>query len=360
MPAIAGAGSGGTVQVKEIIRDDMREVHLTQPQATAESITSMESDSQLQFGAGVVAAECFGPNGGVTGLDDLRGVPLTWVKGRTSGDGLGGVHLRAVAGIEIRPLMLDGWTVGTVVEGPHAVECMLAGIHADDLTDSAPLQARAAFERIEEALALAEMDFSHVVRTWLFLDDILAWYPEFNVVRTTFFTERGVFDRMVPASTGIGGANPMGAAMVAGAYAVKAKSPEVRVEALPSPLQCPALQYGSSFSRAAEVDMPDIRRVFVSGTASIAPGGDTVHIGDVAAQAARTCEVIEAILRSRGMSWEDVTRATAYVRYPEDAGVLEEHRIAAGIPEFPVIVAHNVICRQDLLFELEVDAVQVR
>ena len=139
---------------------------------------------------------------------------------------------------------------------------------------------------------------------------------------------------------------------------MQAKHPAVCVQALPSPLQCPALQYGSSFSRAVEVAMPDMRRVFVSGTASIAPGGETVHVGDVLAQTARTCEVVEAILASRQLGWEHVTRATAYVRHAADAGVFEQYRDRAGLPPLPVVVAHNTICRDDLLFELEVDAAQ--
>jgi hypothetical protein len=60
------------------------------------------------------------------------------------------------------------------------------------------------------------------------------------------------------------------------------------------------------------------------------------------------------------MRWEDVTRATAYVRHPEDAGVFEDYRASRGLPELPVVVAHNTICRDDLLFELEVDAVQAK
>jgi hypothetical protein len=60
------------------------------------------------------------------------------------------------------------------------------------------------------------------------------------------------------------------------------------------------------------------------------------------------------------MGWDDVTRATAYVRFREDARVFEQYCAAVGIPSLPVIVAHNVICRGDLLFELEVDAVEAR
>jgi len=347
------------MQVLEVQREGMCEIFATQPRGGVTQLCSIAADLDRSAGAGVVSAEYFDPRTPSAGRDGFAG-PLLWVLGETVGGDLGGVHLRAVVGADLEPVNLDGRLVGTVIHGPHASECLLAGIRADDTSVSAERQARATFEGIERALETVGMDFSHVARTWLFLDDILAWYREFNGVRTAFFTERGVFDRMVPASTGIGGANPWGAAMMAGAYAVRPRDPRVTVEALPSPLQCPALQYGSSFSRAVEIGMPDLRRIFVSGTAGIGPDGHTRHIGDVLAQTALTCDVIEAILASRGMGWEDVTRATAYVRHPEDVGVLEEHRRAVGMPELPVVTAHNVICRDELLFELEVDAVQAR
>ena len=47
-----------------------------------------------------------------------------------------------------------------------------------------------------------------------YLNDLLEWYDEFNDVRTQFFTERGTFDKMVPASTGIGAGSAAGEAMV--------------------------------------------------------------------------------------------------------------------------------------------------
>lgn len=47
------------------------------------------------------------------------------------------------------------------------------------------------------------MDFSHVIRTWFYNNRLLDWYEEFNRARDTFFESRGVFDRLVPASTGL-------------------------------------------------------------------------------------------------------------------------------------------------------------
>ena len=161
---------------------------------------------------------------------------------------------------------------------------------------------------------------------------------------------------MVRASTGVGGSSPAGAAVVANLFAVERKSDKVRIEALPSPLQCPALDYGSSFSRAVELAVPGLRRVLVSGTASIAPGGETAHVGDVDAQLELTMDVVLAILESRGMGWKDVTRGIAYFKECEDAPAWDKYRARVSLPDMPVVVAQNHICRDDLLFEIEVDA----
>ena len=308
--------------------------------------------AMLPAGSQIIRADVFGPPAEL----DLH-CPVTWLCPLSGhGNHLGGVYLQVASGAVVRPIHLDGRLVGSVIETPDAIELSASGIGPADPGAAAPDQARQTFERMEQVLELAGMDFSHVVRTWLFLDDILSWYPEFNTVRTGFFTERGVFDGMVPASTGIGGPNPHGWAIMTGLLAIKPRTDRVSAQALPSPLQCPALQYGSSFSRAVEVDMVDHRRLLISGTASIAPDGRTDHVGDVEGQVARTMEVIEAILVSRGMTWEDATRATAYVVDPADAAVFDRYRQRQGLSGLPVLTAHAKICRGDLLFELELDA----
>ena len=213
---------------------------------------------------------------------------------------------------------------------------------------------------MEQVLLSAGMDFRNVVRTWLFLDGLLDWYDEFNAVRTQFFRERGVFDNIVPASTGIGAVNPSGSALLAGALAVRPKHAGATITAVPSPLQCPALDYRSSFSRAVELGFPDYRHLMVSGTASIAPNGKTVHEGDIRAQIDLTMRVVAAILKSRGMGWNSTVRAIAYFEQMDNLSLLGEYCLANGIIDLPVINAHATVCRHDLLFEIEVDAIAPR
>jgi enamine deaminase RidA (YjgF/YER057c/UK114 family) len=201
------------------------------------------------------------------------------------------------------------------------------------------------------------MRFSNVVRTWLYLDDLLSWYDDFNAVRTRFFKERRVFDGLVPASTGVSGSHRSGAALVAELFAVAPKDGSVHVSGVPSPLQCPAPRYGSSFSRAVEIATPEYRRLLISGTASIGPDGRSLYIDDLDAQIACTVEVVRAILESRSMGWRDVSRAIAYVKHAEDAGAFERHASAHGLPPLPLLTVQNGVCREELLFELELDAV---
>ena len=191
-------------------------------------------------------------------------------------------------------------------------------------------------------------------------DDILDWYDVFNEVRTDFFNKNGVFDHLVPASTGIGAANINGSALISDLMAIRPKNDQVKVFEVESPMQGSAQDYKSSFSRAVEVQVPDQRRLYISGTASIQPGGETAHIGDVDKQIDLTMRVVESILTSRDMAWRDTKRAVAYLPCTEDAPKFRQYCREKKIPDFPMVLAHAVVCRHDLLFEIELETVKAR
>jgi enamine deaminase RidA (YjgF/YER057c/UK114 family) len=248
---------------------------------------------------------------------------------------------------------------GVVSEDKWGCYALLKGIFPEDNSASPFCQAKSAFVAMDMELSKVFMSFSDVVRTWIYADDILDWYSEFNQARNEFFSSHGVYENLVPASTGIGWSNSRGSKIVLGAFAVKAKFPgSLEVEVLPSPLQCPALEYGSSFSRAVEIRTPEWTRVIVSGTASIKPcSHDVAHIGDIDAQIDCTMNAVEAIYRSRGMSFHDVSGALVYLKaecYRENwTRWLEQHR------EFPLEHSKAIVadvCRDEWLFEIESDA----
>ncbi len=283
--------------------------------------------------------------------------PMMWLQGDPcNGKHLAGLQAVLLKGTPVRRLELDGRVVGSAWSDADADYCCLAGVLPGDLSASREAQTRQVFERIEAVLKQADMGFLDVVRTWLYLDHLLDWYGEFNVIRNRFFEERGVFASRVPASTGIGARNPDGAAIMAGAFAMRPRHKGVSITVVPSPLQCSALEYRSSFSRAVELAFPGRRQLLISGTASIAPGGESMHQGDTVAQIALTMKVVGAILESRGMAWKDTTRAIGYFQNMQDAPLLADYCRANGILDLPVVNAHATVCRDDLLFEIELDA----
>jgi enamine deaminase RidA (YjgF/YER057c/UK114 family) len=266
----------------------------------------------------------------------------------------GGIQIGSMEGLPTVPICVNGRVMGQTFEDASAKYCLLGGLYPSDLTASPSAQAEEVFGMIERALAGAGMDFRQVVRTWFYNDDILAWYAGFNRVRTAFFKEHGV--TLMPASTGIGAPNIVGAALVAKVIAVLPKTSALQVRKAESPLQCDAFDYGSAFSRAIEVAGPHVRKLYISGTASIEPGGKTVHVGNASLQIAKTMEVVEAILHKAGMGLGDTTRAIAYFRHPEHIALWRDFCRTKPLKEFPVIEVGCTICRDDLLFEIELDA----
>ena len=284
--------------------------------------------------------------------------PLTWVEGSGSGNGsIAGMHIFALTGARVDTIRQKGRMVGRVFNDGYSRHCFLGNLVPTNPSASKSAQSRDMFEQMEQGLLETGMDMTNVVRTWLFLDDILSWYGEFNGIRTGFFREKKLLTGLLPASTGIGGRNPAGAAMVGGAWAVQAVDNSVVVRAVPSPLQCSSLEYGSAFSRAVMVDTPAGRRLSISGTASIEPDGRSAHVGDLRKQIALTMGVANAILASRGFNFSDVTRATAYFKNIQDAPVFDAWRKEQKVEPFSLVVTESTICRDELLFEIELDAI---
>lgn len=365
-PAIEKTVSPG-LQVAAFSRPTCREFFVTAVPVDGEALeVTFEKAAAVvrENDAGIISQEVFGLQGregeGRQAFRDAFGQirwPVTWVEPE-DGIALAGTQLWAVSGLTVDPIRLDGKVVGTGFDDGYGRYCRLGDMRPAGTDGTVQDQARETFGRMEAVLQDTGMEFAHVMRTWFCNDAILSWYGDFNRVRNTFFSERGVFAGLVPASTGIGGRNPAGTALVGGLLALEAKDENVQVVVVPSPFQGSALEYGSSFSRAVEVAMPGHRRLFISGTAGIEPGGGTAHVDNVDGQVELAMDIVAAILESRGMAWSDVVRAVAYFRYPEDTPAYTRFCTAHALPSLPVVVTNNVICRDDLLYEVEVDAIR--
>ena len=267
---------------------------------------------------------------------------------------LAGAHVIAVkgAGVEFKSTK-NGAKIALYKCGAEEY-CRSFGICLPENGLGGAQYTKAVFNEMAEALRLGGFKFADLARTWFYNRDILSWYADFNKGRTEFFNENSVFSALLPASTGIGSPNPAGTRIQAGLIAVKDAPKNGKIYEIESPLQCGATKYGSSFSRAIEMKCGTYRRIMVSGTASIAPSGETLYFGDIKRQVELTMQVIGAILKSRGMDFSDTARAVVYCMKPEYyAAFLDWQKANVEIAHVP---SYSTVCRSDLMFEVELDA----
>ena len=282
--------------------------------------------------------------------------PVTWVEGAAcDGSLIAGIQIHAFTG-DVERIEHNGRIVGSVFTEGGARQCFVGGLMPTDKTLSRADQTRQVLSELQRILIQAGFELADTVRTWFFLENILSWYDDFNQVRTNIYSGIKFRTGSLPASTGVSAKNPAGTALALAALAFRPLEKSSRAEEIASPLQCPALAYGSSFSRAMELPTNTGRRLHISGTASIAPGGKTLWVGDVHKQVELTMDVVGEILRSRGFSFANLTRATAYFRHATDAAVFAQWLTANQLKQILIISAQCDVCRDDLLFELEAEA----
>jgi enamine deaminase RidA (YjgF/YER057c/UK114 family) len=279
-----------------------------------------------------------------------------WIgSSENAGGNISGMHVFAVSGVHVDTIYENSEPIGRVFDDGQTRHCLLSGLKPANLSASKRAQYQEVVRNLERALRKADMSITDVVRTWFLLNDIHSWYGEFNNARTEFLKGRRL--GLLPASTGIGSQNPARAAILAGAWAMQPAKSVISITETPSPLQCSSMEYGSAFSRAVLVDTPSCRRLLISGTASIGPDGRSAHVADLRKQIALTIKVARAILISCKFDFHDVTRATAYLKSVHGAPVLDEWQREHDLDFFPLVVAQADICRPELLFELELDAI---
>ena len=285
--------------------------------------------------------------------------PVSWMEGNAGqARPIAGLQAFALTSDDVDRIWIDGHVVGTVFHDELARHCLLGGVVPSRRFPSRADQAKHTLVQLDADLAQAGFALADIVRTWFYLEDILSWYDEFNRVRTEIYQGIPFRTGSLPASTGIGARNPRGTALILGARASQPLPAAATAEEIGSPRQGPAPAYGSSFSRAMEIPTSSGRLLTISGTASIAAAGEILWPGDLDKQIALTMETVGAILQSRGLTFGEVTRAVAYFKHPADVPVFTNWCATHGLAEFPVIPVPATLCRAELRFELEADAVQ--
>lgn len=212
-----------------------------------------------------------------------------------------------------------------------------------------------AIGRMAEALGFQYRD---LLRTWFFLGDIGCEYASFNGARRRAYMREGIAEGRLPASTGVGVvANARMPLLTTGLFVLPARG--VCTVPVESPEQCAPALYGSLFSRAIEIRAPRCRRLLVSGTASIDQRGHSMHARDGHGQVARTAEVVRDVLTVGGMGVHDVVNMVAYVSEPGLVGAAASLLASEGFHGIPLVVVQALICRPELVFEVELEAARV-
>jgi enamine deaminase RidA (YjgF/YER057c/UK114 family) len=218
-------------------------------------------------------------------------------------------------------------------------------------------------ERAEDIIRRNGASYKDVARTWFYLADILDWYPDFNKARSEKYGEFGIMPGpgdsrlLLPASTGIGAYSPSGAAATMDLLAVLTDSGQPAVKQLTNSAQLDAFRYGSAFSRGAVIREDDVKIVQVSGTAAIDEHGVSLYPGDIRAQIDCTFNKVQSLLAQEGAGLKDICAATVFVKKQEFAEIFHEMAADLGLCDFPAVCIVADVCREELLFEIDAEAV---
>ena len=242
-------------------------------------------------------------------------------------------------------------------ESVRAYLTAMDGLLPDQAPGTPTEQAELMFRRTEKALQSVGLNYHKVVCTRIRMRRMLEWYDDFNAARNACYREWGILREdapsLVPPSTGIQGkVSEKGECVMEVAVMTKGEEgcPFVRLR---NPLQNEATDYGSAFARGGAVDMPDVRYVFVSGTASIDTTGASVHVGDVRGQVVKTIDNFDSILEVGGAAVGDLCQAIWYCKDPSYVHVVREEMQRRDWPPVPCLMTFADVCRADLLVEME-------
>lgn len=227
---------------------------------------------------------------------------------------------------------------------------------------SASCEAEVMIENAAKTLMAYGFPLLNVIRTWIYLSDILKWYGEFNEVRNDLFRDFGLLGpqgtNVFPASTGIEGKTGDGVCMMDLLAVDCADSEMVQVQPITvTGRQEESFNYGSAFSRGYTLTQGGKRTVFVSGTASINAAGETIHLNDPEAQVMQTLLNVATLLEEQGTSLSNICAATVFCKDETAYRAYTDVCRKLCIPNFPAIAVQADVCRSDLLVEIEAVAI---
>jgi enamine deaminase RidA (YjgF/YER057c/UK114 family) len=298
--------------------------------------------------------------------------PVTFVEGESCFENsIAGFQMRALkpaSGTTIRTIIDDGIPKGRAwnINGStfYVLQSIDGGTANGAEQSNRKVQSEAMFRQAERLLHAQGSTYQDVVRTWIYISDILDWYDDFNVVRNHCYSEYGFIGNAdtqmpaeqiyLPASTGIEGKNPFGRAATMDLFAVhRSPTSSIKVRPIYGTKQRSPFRYGSAFSRAVVIEDAESKLIFVSGTASIDEDGKSVFIGDPAQQMQQTFNVVSDLIAPEGAKLQDICEATVFLKRRQDFSIYQKIMEQVGISNAPSVNVVADVCRDELLFEID-------
>ena len=330
------------------------------------------------FGSLLVASEVQTVRESILSQNGLDAeTPVTFVQGQPClGSGLAGVQLRVfhpqLGSDKVWTIRDNHQPAGRAWNRLDNTFIMLQNMRG---TPPSPFHLNGRYQQTEEMFNTAQRllasqggCFNNVLRTWIYLTDILCWYGEFNQARNSRFK---MFDLLrdpqqdnrtaeetiyLPASTGIRGDNIYGASGVMDVFAVvPGESTHVEVQHTSGVKQKSPFRYGSAFSRAMTLREPDVLHILLSGTAAIDEQGASLYSGDPRSQILKTFDIVEALISRHGASMQNIGDATLFFKNPKDLDVYYKIAAENDLEDLAAIYVVADICRDELLFEIDAD-----
>jgi len=270
----------------------------------------------------------------------------------------------------------------TVVQSPQFTEVYAAGLSASHKQSDTARQCRETFEILKKLLHTENMDLSHIIRQWNYLEKFLDIqtgkhggrqnYQIFNDIRSAYYAQ-AEFPHGYPASTGIG---MFAGGVVLECIAIKPSS-EVLIRPLSNPLQKDAHAYSQEVlvgdaSKSLEIKSPPLFErakiiaqgssgiIFVSGTAAVR-GQNTVSEEDIRNQTAATIKNINTLISAEnvlsagvdiGVNSFPLSQFRAYVKRDRDLPAVKkicENHFGNAASQYVI----SDVCREALLVEIE-------
>ncbi len=298
--------------------------------------------------------------------------PVTFVEGESClGSKFAGIQIRALKpepGTSIRTILDKGIPKGRAWNLNGSTFYVLQSVDgrpsSNGIRVSKESQSEAMFHQAKELLQAQGAKYQDVVRTWIYISDILDWYDEFNAARNRCYAEFGFLGNAesassheqwyLPASTGIEGRNPSGSPATMDVFAVhRSASSAINIRPLYGSKQRSPFRYGSAFSRAVVVEEPLSKLILVSGTASIDEHGKSVFIDNPEEQIRQTLNVVSTLIAPEGATLQDLCEATVFLKRTADLDSYRKIAKEFGLAGLPSVSVVADVCRDELRFELD-------